>query len=63
MRILTKLHYEVQHLAARAAAPFLRRSGYRFSTNWRGNPWINHVEANCIADGTPAKEVKCIIRW
>lgn len=63
MRILTRLHYEMQHLASRLAAPIMRRTGYRFGKDWRGNRWINHVEANCMADGIPAKAVKCPVRW
>jgi hypothetical protein len=62
MRVLSKLHYEMQHLVARISAPVLRQTGYRFSKNWRGNPLINHVEANSMADGIAAKDVKCRIR-
>lgn len=63
MSIRIKIHYELQHLAARIAAPVLRWSGYRFGAQWRGNPVINHVEANCMADGLSAREVKVPVRW
>lgn len=46
-----KAHYYIKRTAAYAVAPILRITGLRFSKAWRGNPIIDHVAANILADG------------
>lgn len=48
---LTKVHYQIMRTTARLAVPLMRLTGFRFSKAWRGNLFINHVEANLMADG------------
>jgi hypothetical protein len=48
---LIKAQYHFQCAMAIVAAPLMRLTGFRFSKAWRGNPIINHVEANLMADG------------
>lgn len=55
---MRKLHYTMQHTIAKAVAPVLRVTGYRFSKAWRGNWIVNHVEANMMADGFDVKPLK-----
>lgn len=55
---LIKAHYMMQHYIAKAVAPILKRTGYRFSKAWRGNWVVNHVEANLMADGYEIKPLK-----
>lgn len=48
---LIKAHYQVRRAVAIVAVPLMRVTGFRFSKAWRGNPIINHIEANLMADG------------
>jgi hypothetical protein len=48
---VTKTHYQFMRAMAVIAAPVLRLTGFRFSKAWRENVFINHVEANLMADG------------
>lgn len=55
---LIKAHYQIMRVAARLAVPLMRLTGFRFSKAWRGNVFINHVEANLMADGFDAPAVR-----
>lgn len=48
---MQKVHYTFMRFTARMAAPMMRLTGFRFSKAWRGNKFINHVDANSWADG------------
>jgi hypothetical protein len=55
---VTKTHYKFMRAMAVIAAPVMRATGFRFSKAWRGNPIINHVEANLMADGFDVPAIK-----
>jgi hypothetical protein len=48
---LAKAQYHFGRATARLAVPLMRLTGFRFSKAWRGQSFINHVEANLMADG------------
>ena len=43
--------YYFKRITAYAVSPILRVTGYRFSKAWRGNPIVDHVAANILAEG------------
>jgi hypothetical protein len=55
---VSKTHYQFMRAMAVIAAPVMRLTGFRFSKAWRGNPIINHVEANLMADGFDVPAIK-----
>lgn len=55
---MIRIHYLFMHAMARIAAPIMRKTGYRFPKEWRGNKLINHVEANILADGVKPDHVR-----
>jgi hypothetical protein len=55
---MLRIHYELMRAAARIAAPVMRVTGFRFSKDWRGTTFINHVEANLLADGIKPERVR-----
>jgi hypothetical protein len=55
---LIKVQYHFGRAMARLAVPLMRATGFRFSKAWRGNPIINHVEANLMADGFDVPAIK-----
>ena len=55
---MIRIHYLFMHAMARIAAPLMRKTGYRFPKEWRGNKLINHVEANMLADGVKPDHVR-----
>lgn len=58
MNAYQKAKYNFQRFTAFCAAPVLRVTGYRFSKKWRGNPVIDHVAANLMADGFDVPRMK-----
>lgn len=48
---MERAHDALKYAAAVIAAPIMKRTGFRFSKAWRGNPFIAHVTANLLADG------------
>lgn len=43
--------YWLQTAIALLCVPVMRRTGFRFSREWRGNWFVHHVAAHMWADG------------
>lgn len=55
---LIQAQYLFGRTMAHLAVPLMRATGFRFSKAWRGNGFINHVEANLMADGFDVPAIK-----